>query len=123
MIFVATKIGRTNNFFPLLLFWCCCWTRDPRCIKIRIQDPGSATLGPKSSVSDPHWSQCGSGSCKLPQCGSGSGLCYHTGNSSYTRLSFVHILYRLKINFLRSNTYISVGAKICLKCKGLESVQ
>jgi hypothetical protein len=37
-------LGQTK-FFPLL-FWCCCWIRDPGWIKIRIRDnhPGSATL-------------------------------------------------------------------------------
>ncbi len=50
MIFVATKNGMTKKFSPLLS-WTCCWIqdpgseiRDPGWIKIRIQDPGSATL-------------------------------------------------------------------------------
>jgi hypothetical protein len=40
MIFVATKKGRTKIFFPVL-FWCCCWIRDPGSEMDKNQDPGS----------------------------------------------------------------------------------
>jgi hypothetical protein len=43
-IFVAKKMVGEKKFIPLL-FWCCCWIRDPGWIKIGIRDkhPGSAT--------------------------------------------------------------------------------
>ncbi len=40
--FVATKKGKTTNYFsPLLFCCCCCWTRDPISGIDKNQDPGS----------------------------------------------------------------------------------
>jgi hypothetical protein len=50
MIFAATKIGRKKNFSPLL-FWFCCWIRDPGWIEIRLRDPGlTPRIGNTDSV-------------------------------------------------------------------------
>jgi hypothetical protein len=45
MIFVAAKIGRTKKYF-LLIFWCCCW----------IRDPGSGIWVPESGMYIKSWS-------------------------------------------------------------------
>jgi hypothetical protein len=64
MIFVATKKGRTKKTF-LLLFWYCCWIRDPRSGTDKnpsVADPGPF-LTPASGIrglfdpwiGDPGW--------------------------------------------------------------------
>ncbi len=67
--FVATKKGKTTNFFAFL-FCCCCWIRDPGWIKIRIREkhPRSATqvfpdLHGRHIFDCGRTRRCGSGTC------------------------------------------------------------
>jgi hypothetical protein len=41
---MTPKESYDNQFFCTNVFLCCFWVRDPGWVKIRIRDPGSATL-------------------------------------------------------------------------------
>jgi hypothetical protein len=65
--FVATKKGKTTNFFHPSLFVAvfAFWIRNPGWVKIRIRDPGSWIRDPGSGINIPDPQHCINGIKKV----------------------------------------------------------